>query len=234
MHVVAVCNVVLVGDFGDNTETLFEAFCEFVCRAFERRTVKRKCNVFLCTPCCACVVKVMHDLQCKRSSFGIGMRFTCHIARTFAKACITEGNCRISVKKQLVDFFTFLKPCNCTVLPENGCRVTFSSLQAVVAYHERAFAEYQPFIHYFPELIHVASGRACDINKIKRNNTLIEPSVEFRLSVFVVIDGEERAASHARITVAVFQFKHLFFRNIIGDKTARRAFCSKLRQIIII
>ena len=47
MHMIAVCDVSLIGNSGDDAETLLQAFRELVCRGLKRRSVKAEIDIML-------------------------------------------------------------------------------------------------------------------------------------------------------------------------------------------
>ena len=100
-----------------------------------------------------------------------------------------------------------------------------------MAAHKSTPAKIQPLIHNLPELLQIFSGRTGHIHQIQRHHSLIKPSVELRLIIFVMIDRQKRPASHTGIAVAVFQFLHDLLRNIIRHHPFRGTLCRQLCQV---
>ena len=115
-----------------------------------------------------------------------------------------------------------------------------------MADHQCSIAHVQSFIKDLPEKIHILARGACDINKVNRNNPLVESAIVLMLSIdmiqsmFIVIPSvfcksvwsEEGTAAHAWIYIT-FEFLHDLCGDIVRNHSLSGAFCSKLCQIVI-
>ena len=238
MDMIAVCDVVSVCYTLDNTETLLQTSCKFVCCGLQWRAVKAEIYVCFCSPLCAGVIKVLHNFKCKRSCWRVCVWLARHVSYAFAKTCIAKWYGGISAEQELVDSFALFKPCQCTVLPKNRRNVWRSAFKSFVTEHQRTSAKLKSFIKYLPELIHILIWRAGNVHKVYCNNALIESAVIFRLAVFVKICCKEASAAHARValTIAIlvyFKLLHFLFAYIVRNHSLCGTLCSKLCKLPI-
>ena len=182
---IAVCNITLICNSRNNAKSLLQTFCELIGCTFNRWTIDTESNVRLLFPLVTCIVHVLHNIQCKWCSIRICMGFSCHIFHTLVKSCISKRNRWISSIEKFINRFSLLQAGKCSELPQNRCCVRQCSFQTVVSAHQCAIAKFQSVIKDLPELIHISTGRKCNVNKVDRNNSLIETSVELVVSVLV-------------------------------------------------
>ena len=93
VNVVAVGDVVLVGYALYLSETLLQALCKLICRAFKRRAVDRKVDVLLCLPPLAGIVHILHYLQCE-SLCGSCLSYTLRTRTAPHSPAISSSSCR--------------------------------------------------------------------------------------------------------------------------------------------
>ena len=233
VHVVAVGDVVLVGHAGNLAEAALEALGELVRGAFERRSVEREVDVLLLAPFLARRVQPVHDFEREGRGGGVGVRLAGHVADALAQPRVAERDGRVAAEQQPVDFLALLQAGERAVLPQNRGNVGDRPHQAVVPRHERAVAQLKPLVEDFPEGFLVAAGRAGRVHEVYRHHALVEPPVELGLAVLVTVDGQEGAAAHARVAVAVLQLQHLLLADVVGDEPARGAGGGKFGEVVV-
>ena len=102
-----------------------------------------------------------------------------------------------------------------------------------------AVAERQTLVENLPELVEVAAGAEGHIHQIDGHNALIEAAVILGLAgLGVHIRGEEAAAAHAGVAVALavlvyLQLEHLLLGDIVGHHPLGGALGSQLSQIVV-
>ena len=233
MHMIAVRDIALVRHARHNAESLLQAFCEFISRTLDWRSVNTESDVRLLFPLLTRIIHMLHNIQCKRRCFRISMGFACHVFHTFVQSCITERYCGISAVEQFVDRLALLQPCKSSELPEDRRRIGERAFQSVVPAHESAVAQIQSVIKNLPEFIHISSGRKCYVHKVDRHNSLVETPVEFILTILIFPRTQGTPASHYRKTVSLFELFHLLLGNVIRYKSLCRTLCGKFCQIVI-
>ena len=236
MDVVAVGDVVLVRYARDDAEAFLEAFSELVGGGFHRCAVYGVGDVFSSSPFGALVVQFLHDSEGKFSAFIRCMGYAEHADAHFIEACIAEGNGAVVVEEELVDRFALLETSDSAVLPEDRSHVGDGAEQSFMAAAERSVAEFEAVFQDFPEFIHIAARGACHIDEVDGDDALIEAAVVFMLSVFAKalgIRGEEGAAAHAWVNVAVLQVLHDLGGNIVRNHSLCCTFSSKSGQVIV-
>ena len=244
MNMVAVCDVVAVGNALDDTEALLQALGELVGSALERSAVDAVVDVLLSLPLSARLVELLHDLQSKLLALGLGELFAVEAVNTFPKSGVAERNGGVSAVKELVDRLALFKTGERAVLPEDGSGVGQSALQPFVTRAEGAVTELHALVKDAPELCHVAVCRETDIYEVYGDNALIESAVVFVLTGNVVarvsdianagvgkaVGCEERTAAHAGVYVAL-ELEHYLLRNVVGNHALSGALCRQLREV---
>ena len=90
MYVIAVGNIILVGNALYYPETLLQTFCKLIGSAFKRSSVKRIIYILRFLPLCGVLVKLSHYLKSEFLAFGFGKLFAYHTVNTFPKTRISE------------------------------------------------------------------------------------------------------------------------------------------------
>ena len=244
VDVVAVGDVPLVGDAGDDAEAALEAFGELVGGGFQRRAVQGVIDVFRLFPLGTLVVHLLHDGQGKGGGGGVCVAFAGHVLYTFVQSCIAQRDGGVAVVEELVNGLALFQTGQCAVLPQDGGRVGQSALQTVMAALEGAVAQLQTLLEDFPEFFQIAAGGQGHIRQVDGDHALIEPAVVLvlaRLIVFGVgnvadagvgeaVGGQERTAAHAGVHIAL-KLLHLLFGDVIRHHTAGRAFGGQLCEV---
>ena len=236
MDVVAVGDVALVRDAGDDAEALLQALGELVRRGLQRRAVEAEVDVVHLLPLGAGVVHVLHDLERERRGRGVGVRLAGHVLDALIQSRVAEGDGRVAAVEELVDRLALFQARQRTVLPQDGRGVRERALEPLVAAHERAVAELEPLVKDLPELLHVAAGGQRHIRQVDGHDALIEAAVVLRLSVFVDIRRQEAAAAHAGVAVALAVFvdlelEHLLLGDVVRHHALGGAAGGQLREI---
>ena len=108
-----------------------------------------------------------------------------------------------------------------------------------MAAHEGFVAKLQPLVEDRPELVHIPTGGEGHVHQVDGDHALIEAAVILGLSSLRVhIGGQEGAAAHAGVAVALAVFVHLvaqhdLFRDIVGDHALGGAFGGQLGQVVV-
>ena len=123
MDVIAVGDVVLVGDAGDHPKAALKSLSELIGSGFQGRAVQREVDVALFFPLGTGVVHVLHDLECERFSLFIRMAFASHVLDALVEAGVAKRDSGISIEEQLVDDLTLLQSSQGTILPKDRCDV---------------------------------------------------------------------------------------------------------------
>ena len=239
VHMIAVCDVALVRDARDDAETTLETLGELVGGGLERGAVETEINIVHGLPLAAGSIQVFHDLKCKRGGIRIGVALAGHVTDTFVKAGIAEGQRGISAVQELVNGLALFKTCTGTILPEDRGGIRERSLETVVAAHECTVAKVEALIKDLPELVTVSTGGKSQIHKVQCDNALIKATIVLGLIVLIDIGGQEAAAAHAGIAVALAVFvdlelQHLLLGDVIGHHAAGGALGSQLGQIPVL
>ena len=239
MDMIAVGDIVFVGDARDKAEPLLQTLGELVGRGLQRRAVERVVDVLGLLPLVTLVVHVLHDAQCKGLCTGIGVAAAGHIFHALIQAGVAEADGGIAAVKQLVDLLALLQAGQRAVLPQNGGRIAGRAQQTLMACLKRTVAESQTVVENFPELIKVAAGGQGYIHQIDGDDALIEAAIVFGLArLGVHIRGQEAAAAHAGIAMALavlidLHLQHLLLGDVVGDHPLGGALGGQLGQIII-
>ena len=166
VNMIAVCDIPLVCNAFDNTETSLQALRKLICRGFKRSSVKREVDVVHFLPLTAGGVHFFHYIERERCGGWVCVALSGHVLDTLVKSGVSEGNCGISAAEEIIYGFAFFQSRASSVLPEDGRGVGQSSLKSVVAAHERTVAQLQSFVEYLPELLNVSAGRQRDIGEV--------------------------------------------------------------------
>ena len=239
MDVVAVGDIVLIGDAGHDAEPLLQALGKLVGGGFQRGAVERVIHVLGLLPLGALVVHVLHHAQGKGLGTGIGVALAGHILHALIQTSVAQADGGVAAKEQLVDLLALLQAGQCAVLPQNGGGIAGGAHQALMAGLQCFVAESQALVKDLPELLEVAAGGKGYIHQIDGDNTLVEAAVVFGLAgLGVHIGGQEAAAAHAGVAVALavfvhLQFQHLLFGDVVGHHAFGGALGGQLGQIII-
>ena len=239
MHMVAVGDIVLVGNTGHDAKALLQALGEFVGGGFQRGAIEGVVDVLGLFPGVALVVHVLHHAQSKGLCTGIGVALAGHILHAFIQTGIAQTDGGVAAEQQLVDLFALLQAGQRTILPQDGCGIAGGAQQSLVPCLQCAVAQSQTLVEDLPELLKVALGGECHIHQIDGDNALIEPTVVFGLAgLGVHIGGQEAAAAHAGVAVAFAVFVHLELQHLLfGDIVGHHALCGalggQLGQIIV-
>ena len=159
-----------------------------------------------------------------------------HADAHFIEACVAQGNGAVVVEEEFVDGFAFFKSCQGAVLPEDGGYVGHSAQKPFVAAAEGPVAEFQTVFQDFPEAVHVAVGGAGHVHQVDGDYALVETAVVFMLAVgskAFGVGGEEAAAAHAGVYVAVLQALHDFGGNVVRYHSLGGAFRSQLGEVVV-
>ena len=184
----------------------------------------------------ALIVQFLHDFHAECFAFFRGVGNAQHSYAHFIEACVAEGNGAVIIEEQFINGFAFFQTGKSAVLPEDGGYVGNGAQKSFVTAAESPVAKFKTVFKDFPEFIHISFCRAGYVYQIQCDNALVETAVIFMLAVFTKtfrVGGEEAAAAHAGVYVAVFVFLHDFRGNIVGDETFCCAFRSKFRQLIV-
>ena len=119
IDVVGIRNVVMVGNLRHNAELGLECLSKFVGRRLQRRAVEGVVDILRFLPLRAFVVHFLHDGQSQRLTFLVCVAVSCKVVDRFIESGVTQGNCGVSVVKQLVDGLTLCKAGQSAVLPQN-------------------------------------------------------------------------------------------------------------------
>ena len=236
VDMVAVGDVVFIRDTFDEAEALLEAFGEFVGGGLHRGAVDGVGDVFLRSPFAAFVIQLLHDGHGEFPSLFRGVRDTEHADAHFIEAGIAEGNGAVVIEEELVDGLAFLEARECAVLPKDRCDVRDGAKEPFVAAAESAVAKLEAVFQDLPEAVHVAAGGAGDVDEIDGDDTLIEAAVVLVLMILAKafgIRGEEAAAAHARIDIAIFHLPHDLGGNIVRHHALGGTFRSELGEVVV-
>ena len=182
---------------------------------------------------------MLHHAQGKGFGTGIGVALAGHILHALIQTSVAQADGGVAAKEQLVDLLALLQAGQCAVLPQNGGGIAGGAHQALMAGLQCLVAESQTLIKDLPELLEVAAGGKGYIHQIDGDNTLIEAAVVFGLAgLGVHIGGQEAAAAHAGVAVALailvhLEFQHLLFRDIVRHHTLGGALGGQLGQVVV-
>ena len=98
--------------------------------------------------------------------------------------------------QQLVYGFALLKPGQRPMLPEDRSYVAGSVAQPFMPYLQSSVAQFQSFVKYLPEFIHIPLGRERYIRQIYSHNPLVKPAVIFALTLNVIFSVRNIAQAH--------------------------------------
>ena len=101
---------------------------------------------------------------------------------------------------------------------------------------EGAVAELEAVFQDLPEAVHVTAGGAGDVDEIDGDDTLIEAAVVLVLVILAKafgIRGEEAAAAHAWVDIAIFHLPHDLGRNIVWHHALGGTFRSELGEVVV-
>ena len=131
--------------------------------------------------------------------------------------------------QQFVDFFSFAKSGNSTILPVDRADITGNSFQCTVAAHQCFKAECQSFFQKLPEIFLIFLGKNTDLRKVQADNTLVKSSFKLIIAVFVFPWSQKTTAAHTTKHISFVIFPHFLGRNIIRihslGRTLYRQFC---------
>ena len=133
MDMVAVGDIVLVGDAGDDAEPLLQTGCELVGGGLQRGAVEGVVHVLGLFPGLAAVVHVLHDAEGKGLGFGVGVALAGHILDALIQAGVAEADGGVAAVEELVDLFALLEAGQRAVLPQDGGGVAQGAQQPLVA-----------------------------------------------------------------------------------------------------
>ena len=244
VDMVAVGDIALVGDAGDDAEAPLEALGELVSGGFQGGAIQGVVDILRLFPLGAFVVHLLHDGQGKGGGGGVRVALAGHVLHALVKARIAQGDGGIAVKEELVDGFALLQAGQGAVLPENGCGVGQGALQAVVAALQGPVAQLQALFKDAPELVQIPTGGQGHIRQVDGDHALVEAAVVLVLAGFVVfgvgdvadagigeaVRRQEGAAAHAGIHIAL-QFLHLLFGDVVRHHAAGGALGGQFRQV---
>ena len=239
MDVVAVGDIVLVGDAGDDAEPLLQALGELVGGGFQRGAIEGVVHVLGLLPLVALVVHVLHHAEGEGLCAGVGVALAGHILYALIQAGVTEADGGVAAEEQLVDLLALLEAGQCAVLPQDGGGVAGGAQQALVAGLQSTVAEGQTLVKYLPELIKVAAGAEGHVHQVDGHDALIEAAIILGLAgLGVNIGGQEAAAAHAGIAVALailvyLQLEHLLLGDVVGDHPLGGTLGSQLGQVVV-
>ena len=108
MDMVAVGDVALVRDAGDDAKAALEALGKFVGGGFQRRAVQGVVDIFGLFPFGAFVIHLLHDGQGKGRGGGVGVALARHVLHALVKAGIAQRNRGVTVIEQAVDGLALL------------------------------------------------------------------------------------------------------------------------------
>lgn len=120
MDVVAVGDIVLIGDAGHDAEPLLQALGKLVGGGFQRGAIEGVIHVLGLLPLGALVVHVLHHAQGKGFGTGIGVALAGHILHALIQTSEAQADGGVAAKEQLVDLLALLQAGQCAVLPQNG------------------------------------------------------------------------------------------------------------------
>ena len=166
MDMVAVGDIVLVGDAGHDAKPLLEALGELVRRGFQRGAVEGVVDVLGLLPLIALVVHVLHHAQGKGLGTGVGVAAAGHILDALIQAGIAEADGGVAAEEQLVDLLALLQTGQRAVLPQDRGSVAGGAQQPLVACLKGTMAEGQPLVEDLPELLKVATGGQGHIHQV--------------------------------------------------------------------
>ena len=239
MDVVAVGDIVLVGDAGDDAKALLQAGGKLVGGGLQRGAVEGIVDVLGLLPRLAAVVHVLHHAQGKGFGLGVGVALAGHILDALVQAGVAQADGGVAAEQQLVDLLALFQAGQGAVLPQDGGGVAEGAQQPLVAGLQGPVAQVQPLVEDLPELFKVAPRAQGHVHQVDGDDALVEPAVVFGLvGLGVHVGGQEAAAAHAGVAVALavfvhLQLQHLLFRDIVGHHPLGGALGGQLGQIII-
>ena len=238
VDVVGVCDIVAVSDARHHAETLLQALGELVGRGFQRCAVQAEINIVLVLPLGAGVIHMLHHVQRKGLSGGVGVALAGHILAALIQARIAQADGGIAAVEQLVDGLALLQAGQCAVLPQDGRGVAQGAFQAVMAAHQGLVAQLQTLVKQLPELIKIAAAGQSHIHQVDGDNALIEAAVILGLTVLVDVWRQEAAATHAGEAVALavgidLVFQHLLLADIVGHHALGGALGGEFGQVVV-
>ncbi len=236
---VAVGDIVLVGDAGHDAKPLLETLGELVGRGFQRGAVEGVVDVLGLLPLIALVVHVLHHAQGKGLGTGVGVAAAGHILDALIQAGIAEADGGVAAEEQLVDLLALLQTGQRAVLPQDRGSVAGGAQQPLVACLKGTMAEGQPLVEDLPELLKVATGGQGHIHQVDGDDALIEAAVILGLAgLRVHIRGQEAAAAHAGIAMALAIFvdlhlQHFLLGDVVGHHPLGGALGGQFGQVVI-
>ena len=177
-----------------------------------------------------------------------------HVLDALVETGIAERDGGVTAIEQLVDGLALLEAGERTVLPQDGRGIRKRALETVVAAAQGAMAELEALLEDVPELLLVTAAGQRHVDQVDGHDALIEATVELGLGGVVVtgvchvaitvaraIGGEEAAATHAGIAIALalcltggkLVLLHLLLGDVIGHHALGRALGGKLREVEI-
>ena len=186
MDVVAVGDVALVRDAGDDAKATLQALGELVGGGLERRAVERVVDVLGGLPLGALVVHALHDGERERRGLAVGVAVAGHGLHALVEAGVAQRDGGVAAVEELVDLLALLEARERAVLPQDGGGVGGGAEQALVTAAQGAVAELEALVEDLPELVHVALGREGHVHEVDRHDALVEAAVVLRLARLVV------------------------------------------------
>ena len=141
MDVVAVGDIVLIGNAGHDAKPLLQALGELVGGGFQRGAVEGVVHVLGLLPLVALVVHVLHHAQGEGLGTGIGVALAGHILHTLVQAGIAQTDGGVAAEEQLVDLLALLQTGQRAVLPQDRGSVAGGAQQPLVACLKGTMAE---------------------------------------------------------------------------------------------
>ena len=108
VDVIGIGDVVMVGNSGDDAETLLETLGEFLGRGLKRSAIDGVVDVFFSLPFSAGIIEKLHDANAKLfpCSRSVGNAF--HVIDTFGESGIAQRNRGIAIEEKLINGFSWL------------------------------------------------------------------------------------------------------------------------------
>ena len=90
MDMVAVGNVILIGDTGNNTEALLQALGKLISGGLNGRAIQRIVNMLCGLPFSALIVHVLHNTKGKILCIRVSVTLASHSFNTFIQASVAK------------------------------------------------------------------------------------------------------------------------------------------------
>ena len=114
------------------------------------------------------------------------MAYATHELRCLVYSDVSQRNSRISIVEERVYDLALFEPCYGTVLPVDRTDIRCDTLERSMTAHKCIVAKLKSLVQQTPKLVVVTLCKYCYLWKVQADNTLVETSFPFVLTVLVL------------------------------------------------